>query len=241
MPLPGRAAAAEMDRMIALVTGANRGLGRETARQLLAAGHTVVIAARQEDAARDTAAALGERAHPLRLDVTSTADIAAAAAWLGERFGHLDVLVNNAAIHYDTWQHALGADLAVVREAAETNLFGPWQVVQGLLPLLRAGSHQRIVNVSSGAGSLSEMTSGSTPAYSVSKVALNALTRMLAADLRAEGFLVNAVCPGWVATDMGGPGGRPVREGAAGIVWAATLPDGGPTGGFFRDGEAVDW
>jgi NAD(P)-dependent dehydrogenase (short-subunit alcohol dehydrogenase family) len=227
--------------MIALVTGANRGLGRETARQLLAAGHTVVIAARQDAAARDTASALGERAYPLQLDVTSTADIAAAAAELQERFGHLDVLVNNAAIHYDTWQHALTADLAVVREAAETNVYGPWQVVQGLLPLLRAGSRQRIVNVSSGAGSLAEMTSGSTPAYSLTKAALNALTRMLAADLRGEGFLVNAVCPGWVATDMGGPAGRPVREGAAGIVWAATLPDGGPTGGFFRDGTAIDW
>ena len=227
--------------MIALVTGANRGLGRETARQLLEAGHTVVIAARREEAARETAAALGERAHPLRLDVTSLDDITAAAEWLRERFGHLDVLVNNAAIHYDTWQRAVNADLAVVREAAETNVYGPWQLTQALLPLLRAGSHQRVVNVSSGAGSLTEMTSGSTPAYSLTKAALNALTRMFAADLRADGILVNAVCPGWVATDMGGPGGRPVREGAAGIVWAATLPDGGPTGGFFRDGEAIDW
>jgi NAD(P)-dependent dehydrogenase (short-subunit alcohol dehydrogenase family) len=230
-----------MDPMIAIVTGANRGLGRETARQLLAAGHTVVIAARNEGAARDTAAALGERAYPLRLDVTSTADIDAAAEELRGRFGHLDVLVNNAAIHYDTWQRAVGADLAVVREAAETNVYGPWQLTQALLPLLRAGSHQRIVNVSSGSGSLTEMTSGSTPAYSLTKAALNALTRMLAADLRPEGILVNSVCPGWVATDMGGPGGRPVADGAAGIVWAATLPDDGPTGGFFRDGRAVDW
>ena len=227
--------------MIALVTGANRGLGRETARQLLAGGHTVLVAARQEDAARETAAQLGEGAYPLRLDVTSTADIAAAAEQVRERFGHLDVLVNNAAIHYDTWQHSVGADLAVVREAAETNVFGPWQLVQALLPLLRAGSHQRIVNVSSGAGSLTEMTTGSTPAYSLTKAALNALTRMLAADLRGDGILVNAVCPGWVATDMGGPGGRPVIEGAAGIVWAATLPDGGPTGGFFRDRLPIAW
>jgi NAD(P)-dependent dehydrogenase (short-subunit alcohol dehydrogenase family) len=227
--------------VIALVTGANRGLGRETARQLVEAGHTVLVAARQDAAARATASDLGEGAHPLRLDVTSLADIQAAAEAVRERFGHLDVLVNNAAIHYDTWQHAVGADLAVVREAAETNVYGPWQVVQGLLPLLRAGSHQRIVNVSSGAGSLAEMTSGSTPAYSLTKAALNALTRMLAADLRPEGILVNAVCPGWVATDMGGAGGRPVSEGAAGIVWAATLPDGGPTGGFFRDGKPIAW
>jgi NAD(P)-dependent dehydrogenase (short-subunit alcohol dehydrogenase family) len=227
--------------MIALVTGANRGLGRETARQLIAVGHTVLIAARQEDAARATAAELGEGAVALRLDVTSTDDIAAAVEQVRERFGHVDVLVNNAAIHYDTWQHAAGADLKVVREAAETNVYGPWQLIQAMLPLLRAGSHQRIVNVSSGAGSLTEMTSGSTPAYSLTKAALNALTRMLAADLRADGILVNAVCPGWVATDMGGPGGRPVSEGAAGIVWAATLPDGGPTGGFFRDRKAIAW
>lgn len=227
--------------MIALVTGANRGLGRETARQLIAAGHTVLLAARQEEAARATAAELGEGAVPLRLDVTSTDDIAAAVEQVRERFGHLDVLVNNAAIHYDTWQHAAGADLNVVREAAETNVYGPWQLVQAMLPLLRAGSHQRIVNVSSGAGSLTEMTSGSTPAYSITKAALNALTRMLAADLRRDGILVNVVCPGWVATDMGGPGGRPVSEGAAGIVWAATLPDGGPTGGFFRDGKPIAW
>jgi NAD(P)-dependent dehydrogenase (short-subunit alcohol dehydrogenase family) len=227
--------------MIALVTGANRGLGRETARQLIAVGHTVLIAARQEDAARATAAELGEGAVALRLDVTSTDDIAAAVEQVRERFGQVDVLVNNAAIHYDTWQHAAGADLNVVREAAETNVYGPWQLIQAMLPLLRAGSHQRIVNVSSGAGSLTEMTSGSTPAYSLTKAALNALTRMLAADLRADGILVNAVCPGWVATDMGGPGGRPVSEGAAGIVWAATLPDGGPTGGFFRDRKAIAW
>lgn len=227
--------------MIALVTGANRGLGRETARQLVAAGHSVLIGARQEAAARDTAAEMGERAYPLRLDVTSTEDIAGAVEAVRDRFGHVDVLVNNAAIHYDTWQRAIGADLTVVREAAETNVYGPWQLVQALLPLLRAGSHQRIVNVSSGAGSLTEMTSGATPAYSITKAALNALTRMLAADLRGDGILVNAVCPGWVATDMGGPGGRPVREGAAGIVWAATLPDGGPSGGFFRDRKAIDW
>lgn len=226
--------------MIALVTGANRGLGRETARQLVAAGHTVLVGARSEAAAAETAAALGERAVPLRLDVTGITDIEHAAAEIGRRFGHLDVLVNNAAIHYDTWQRVDTADLAVVREAAETNVFGPWQLTKTLLPLLRRGSRQRIVNVSSEAGSLASM-GGGTPAYSLSKAALNALTLMFAAELRSEGILVNAVCPGWVATDMGGPGGRPVRDGAAGIVWAATLPDDGPTGGFFRDGQPVPW
>ena len=120
-----------------------------------------------------------------------------------DRYGRLDVLVNNAAISYDTWQRAITADLAVVREAAETNLYGPWLMVQRFLPLLRASGHPRIVNVSSEAGSLTSM-GGGTPAYTASKAALNALTRMLAAELRSERFLVNAVCPGWVATDMGG-------------------------------------
>ncbi|NUP49983.1 MAG: SDR family NAD(P)-dependent oxidoreductase [Catenulispora sp.] len=226
--------------MIALVTGANRGLGLETARQLTAAGHTVLVCARSEPAAAEAAASLGERAVPVRLDVTATADIDAAAALIERRFGHLDVLINNAAIHYDTWQRVTGADLTVVREAAETNVLGPWHLTQALLPVLRRGSHQRIVNVSSEAGSLASI-GGGTPAYSLSKAALNALTRMFAAELRPEGILVNAVCPGWVATDMGGPGGRPVRDGASGIVWAATLPDDGPTGGFFRDGRPVPW
>jgi NAD(P)-dependent dehydrogenase (short-subunit alcohol dehydrogenase family) len=166
--------------------------------------------------------------------------VAAAVRWVGDRHGRLDVLVNNAAITYDTWQRAVDADLAVVREAAETNLYGPWLLVQEFLPLLRASGHARIVNVSSEAASLASMGAG-TPAYNASKVAINALTRMLAAELRADGILVNAICPGWVATDMGGPGGRPVAEGAAGIVWAATLPDSGPTGGFFRDGKPLPW
>jgi len=150
------------------------------------------------------------------------------------------VLVNNAAILYDTWQHAVDADLAQVREALETNLFGAWSMVRAFLPLLRRSRHARVVNVSSEAGSLATM-GGGTPAYRLSKAALNALTRMLAAELGTERILVNAVCPGWVATDMGGRGGRPVAEGAASVVWAATLPDDGPTGGFFRDGRPLAW
>jgi NAD(P)-dependent dehydrogenase (short-subunit alcohol dehydrogenase family) len=161
--------------------------------------------------------------------------------WLGERFGKLDVLVNNAAILYDSWQRAASADLETVREAFETNTLGAWRMCQAFLPLLRQSEHARVVNVSSESGSLSSM-GGGTPAYSVSKAALNALTRMLADELSAARILVNSVCPGWVATEMGGPGApRTVGEGAAGIVWAATLPDDGPTGGFFRDGEPLSW
>jgi NAD(P)-dependent dehydrogenase (short-subunit alcohol dehydrogenase family) len=226
--------------MIALVTGGNRGIGREVSRQLADLGHTVLLTARSLEAAETAAGELGGDVVPLRLDVTSEQDVAEAAAAVAERYGRLDALVNNAAISYDTWQRAASADLGSVREAAETNLYGPWRLVQALLPLLRESAHPRIVNVSSEAASLTNM-GGGTPAYNTTKVALNALTRMLAAELRGDAILVNAICPGWVATDMGGPGGRPVSEGAAGIVWAATLPDDGPTGGFFRDGRPLPW
>lgn len=223
---------------VSLVTGANRGIGREVCRQLAAVGHTVLLTARDAAAAAEAANAVG--ATPLQLDVTDPASIAEAAAIVTDRYGKLDVLVNNAAITYDTWQRAITADLIVVREAAETNLYGPWLMIQQFLSLLRNSQHPRIVNVSSGAGSLASI-GGGTPAYTASKVALNALTRMVAAELRTEHILVNSVCPGWVATDMGGPGGRPVSEGAASVVWAATLPDNGPTGGFFRDGHPLPW
>jgi NAD(P)-dependent dehydrogenase (short-subunit alcohol dehydrogenase family) len=232
------------DKRIAIVTGANRGIGREVARQLAARGFATMLGARDlakaEATARELAAA-GAVTLPRQLDVDDPASVERLAERVADEHGRLDVLVNNAAIHYDTWQRAADADLGVVREALETNLLGAWRMCEACIPLMRAGARGgRIVNVSSGAGSLAEM-GGGHPAYGISKAALNALTRKLAAELRGERILVNAVCPGWVATDMGGAGGRPVAEGAAGIVWAATLPDDGPTGGFFRDGRPVAW
>lgn len=181
----------------------------------------------------------GEHVTACRLDVSDDASVGAMAAWVGDRFGRADALVSNAAIMYDSGAYAVSADLSRVHEALETNLFGAWRSAQALLPLLRRSPHPRIVNVSSEGGSISEMTGG-TPAYSVSKAALNALTRLLAGELRRDRILVNAVCPGWTATDMGG-GGRPVAGGAASVVWAVTLPDDGPTGGFFRDGKPLPW
>ncbi|MDF2742569.1 MAG: fabG 4, pSRTUE45c [Actinomycetia bacterium] len=227
---------------VVLVTGANRGVGQELARQLALRGDVVVLTARDLGKAERTAAALPghERVLARRLDVTDPASIQRVAADLDRRYGRLDVLVNNAAIHYDTWQQASTADLRVVREALEVNLLGAWQTSLAFLPLLRRSGHGRIVNVSSEAGSLAIMDGG-TPAYNVSKAALNALTRMLAGELRRDRVLVNAVCPGWVATDMGGPGGRPVAEGAASVLWAVDLPDDGPTGGFYRDGHPLPW
>jgi NAD(P)-dependent dehydrogenase (short-subunit alcohol dehydrogenase family) len=229
------------DAPVAVVTGANRGLGLELCRQLAAAGHTVVLGSR--DARRGEAAAAGlglPTVHALQLDVDDDESVRRAAAAVGERFGRCDVLVNNAAIDYDTDARAVAADLDRVHRAMETNLFGAWRTVLALLPLLRRAPHARVVNVSSGGGSLASMGAG-TPAYHVTKAALNALTRTLAAELRGDGVLVNAVCPGWTATDMGGHGGRPVAEGARSIMWAVELDDDGPTGGFFRDGRPVAW
>ena len=227
------------DLPVAVVSGGNRGIGLEVVRQLAERDHLVVLGSR--DLARGEKVAAGlDRVVALQLDVSDDASVAALAGEVGRRFGRVDVVVNNAAILYDTWARAVSADLAQVREAMETNLYGAWRLTQALLPLLRRSPHPRVVNVSSEGGSLASM-SGGTPAYSISKAALNALTRELAGELRGDGVLVNAICPGWVATDMGGPGGRPVRDGAAGIVWAATLPDSGPTGGFFRDRRPVPW
>lgn len=229
--------------IVALVTGGNRGIGLEVARQLAQKGMTVIMGTRILEKGLAAAEKLPEgegRVMPYQLDVTDSKSIDQLAKWVEQEFGHLEILVNNAGILYDTWQRASTADLNVVQEAYATNTLGAWRVCQALLPLIRQSQSGRIVNVSSGAGSLASMGAG-TPAYSTSKAALNAFTRLLAAELEGTGILVNAVCPGWVATEMGGAGGRPVEDGAAGIVWAATLPDDGPTGGFFRDGQPLSW
>ena len=215
-----------------MVSGGNRGIGLAVVRDLAARGFTVIQGARDPDAAP----AVDGEVHAVRLDVTDGESIGA----LADGLAHADVLINNAAIAYDTWNRAATTDLDFVRDAFETNLFGAWALTQALLPQLRASAHGRIVNVSSGSGSLASM-GGGTPAYHLSKAALNALTRTLAGELGGDGILVNAICPGWVATDMGGAGGRPVEDGAASVVWGAVLPDDGPTGGFFRDGRPLAW
>lgn len=193
------------------------------------------------DAAKGDAAAPrlvreGFDVRAVRLDV---ADPASLAPLVGGG-GPVDVLVNNAGVDYDTDQAALNADLARVRRTFEINLFGAWTAAQTFAPGMRKRSWGRVVNVSSGAGSLAEMGRG-PPGYNTSKAALNAVTRLLTAELSGTGVLVNSVCPGWVATDMGGSGGRPVRDGAASVAWAALLPDEGPTGGFFRGGKPLLW
>jgi NAD(P)-dependent dehydrogenase (short-subunit alcohol dehydrogenase family) len=228
---------------VAIVTGANRGIGLEVVQQLARQGMQVILGSRDHgkgEAAAHRLISDGLAVLPYQLDVTDQRSIDRLARDIIRRFDRLDILVNNAAILYDTWQQVTNADLETVHQALETNLFGAWRMCQAFLPLLHKSQAARIVNVSSEAGSLAQI-GGGTPAYSMSKVGLNALTLMLAAELKGSHILVNAVSPGWVATDMGGAGGRPLAEGAAGIVWAATLPAHGPTGGFFDDEQPIPW
>jgi NAD(P)-dependent dehydrogenase (short-subunit alcohol dehydrogenase family) len=229
---------------IALVTGANRGIGLETVRQLAEHGFTTILGARDLARGKKAADALrqnGLDVMPLKVDVTKQKSIDDAKKFVKDRFGKLDVLVNNAAILYDSDQRAESVDLRTVLEAFETNTLGAWRMCQTFVPLLKKSNQARIVNVSSESGSLAVM-GGGTPAYSISKVALNALTRMLADELRSSKILVNSVCPGWVATDMGGRNApRTVEQGAKSVMWAATLPNDGPTGGFYRDGLPLAW
>jgi NAD(P)-dependent dehydrogenase (short-subunit alcohol dehydrogenase family) len=236
---PGRRS---MSARTALVTGANRGLGFETARQLGRLGYRVVASGRgaaKAERAAERLRAEGLDAIAYELDVASDAS----CARLGE-LGPVDVLVNNAGIIAEGGEpsrSALTVPADRLREAFETNTLGAYRATQALAPGMRERGYGRIVNVSSGMGQLSEMGSGN-PAYRVSKTALNALTRIFAQELAGSGVLVNSVCPGWVRTDMGGPGARlEPEEGVETIVWAATLRDDGPTGLFFRNKQPIPW
>jgi NAD(P)-dependent dehydrogenase (short-subunit alcohol dehydrogenase family) len=229
-----------MQGRVALISGANRGIGLEIARQLAAQGLTVVVGGREEAAARAAAAGIDGDARPRQLDITDQASVDRCVAGIDEELGRLDVLVNNAGIG-SFGIAGSDADVEAARPTIEVNLFGSWRLSVACIPLMRRTGGGRIVNVSSGMGQLSDMGGGSAP-YRLSKAALNALTRILAAELATDGILVNSACPGWVRTDMGTSAApRSVQEGADTPVWLATLPDDGPTGGFFRNREPIPW
>ena len=226
---------------VALVSGGNRGIGLEIVRQLAERGLTVVLGSRDGERGRAAAAGLSGGVVVRQLDVADPESVDRLSRSVEEEFGRLDVLVNNAGITNDEGQRGVDADLERVREALETNLLGAWRLCEAAIPFMRRHGYGRIVNISTGMAALEDMGGGS-PGYRVSKTGLNALTRILASELRGSGILVNSVCPGWVQTDMGGSRApRPVEEGAEGAVWAATLPNNGPTGGFFRDRRPVPW
>lgn len=238
-------------KKVAVVTGANRGLGWETCRQLAKKGIQVILTSRDEEKGKAAAEKLQAEQLEVKfypLDVTSADSIEHLAQFVRNEFGKLDILVNNAGILPDPVEYpaasVFNAKISTLQQTMETNVYGPLLLCQALIPLMKQHNYGRVVNVSSGVAQVSGMDrmSGTYPAYRISKTALNVLTRMLAYELKDTNILVNSVCPGWVKTDMGGPNAtRTIEQGVDTIVWLATLPDDGPTNGFFRDRQPLDW
>jgi NAD(P)-dependent dehydrogenase (short-subunit alcohol dehydrogenase family) len=239
------------NELVAVVTGGNRGLGLETCRQLLEKNYQVVLTSR--DAEKGIAAAKSLQSKKANLsyfpcDVTNTSTIADLAKFIQSKFGRLDVLVNNAGILPDNQTPGvfeetslLETHLNLLQAAMDTNAYGVVRMCQHLVPLMKANQYGRIVNVSSQVGQLSTMESG-LPAYRISKTALNAITIILADELKSSGILVNSVSPGWVKTDMGGKDATvSIKDGVEDILWLATLRSDGPTGQFFRHGKPIEW
>ncbi|MEO1264368.1 MAG: SDR family oxidoreductase [Pseudomonadota bacterium] len=237
------------DTRVALISGGNRGIGLEIGRQLARAGYLVALGARDEAAGaaatRDLASE-GLETAAVPLDVSYADSVDQSIAHVRDLFGRLDVLVNNAGVLMDRPADEGATSVAripidMVSATFATNTIGALRLTQAALPMMQEGGYGRIVNMSSGLGQLSDMGAGMV-AYRMSKAALNAMTRTLAAELGPEPIKVNAMAPGWVRTDMGGPTAtRSVEEGADTAVWLAQLPDDGPTGGFFMDREEIDW
>ncbi|MDP9277809.1 MAG: SDR family oxidoreductase [Gemmatimonadota bacterium] len=232
------------EQRIALVTGGNRGIGLEICRQLAKLGIRVLLGSR--DSAKGAAAARELNAAKLpvearELDVADDQSILDCMDWIRGDVGRLDILVNNAGIMVEDNDDEPEEELRIVRETMQTNVYGPLLLSRLAVPIMKSRRYGRIVNLSSGMGSLTEMGPGYI-AYRMSKAGINVVTRVLAAEVEGMGILVNSADPGWVKTDMGGRGAsRTVYKGAETPVWLATVPEGGPTGGFFRDRKAIPW
>ncbi|MBL9134922.1 MAG: SDR family oxidoreductase [Verrucomicrobiales bacterium] len=235
-----------LQRRIALVTGANRGIGLEIARQLAVRGFHVWMAARDLRKAAAVAQELavdGRMVDAVQLEVTRSESALAAAAAIQSRCGRLDVLVNNAGVLMDRQQPPSLTPPDVLRSTMETNVIGVLKVTRSLLPLLRESGRGRVINISSGGGQLADMMSSVwAPAYQISKTALNALTMLLAGELKPQGISVNVICPGWCRTEMGGESApNSAEQGADTAVWLATEAPAELTGKFFRNRQEIPW
>jgi NAD(P)-dependent dehydrogenase (short-subunit alcohol dehydrogenase family) len=234
-----------MDKRVAVVTGGNKGIGFEICRELAEKGLRVLLTSRDPGKGEEAADKLRHSKLDVlfhALDVDRDASVAGLRRHLEKELGRADILVNNAGILIDSRSASvLKEPVETFRRTLETNFFGALRMCQAVVPLMRKNRYGRIVNLSSGLGQLHDMGDG-TPAYRVSKTALNALTRMVSVAVGEDDILVNSMCPGWVRTDMGGQNAtRSVEKGAETAVWLAMLPHGGPTGGFFRDKQPIPW
>lgn len=230
------------DQKIALVTGANRGIGKEIAKQLAAKNVITLLSARSQKKAEEAASEISDKnIIPLKLDVNDQNSIAYVRDWIKREYGKLDILINNAGINYDTYHDASNAEINNIKETFDTNFFAVIETTQILMPMLVKARHARIINMSSSAGALNGM-GGGTPGYSASKAALNVFTIKLSEEIKGKGFSVNSVCPGWVRTDMGGPNADlSVEEGADTAVWLATEAPESLTGKFMKERKERSW
>ncbi|WNC13470.1 SDR family oxidoreductase [Brevibacillus brevis] len=233
-----------MDQKVALVTGGNRGIGYELVKQLALNGFHVILASRDPEMGRRAAQTLAESNLDVSfvgMDVDDPKSIRQASITVNERFGRVDVLINNAGVYVDGNETLMNQEPSILEKTMATNFFGAYHVIRYFLPLMEKQGYGRIVNVSSEYGAMREMSYPGVGAYKLSKLALNGLTRLVAAEIAGD-IKINAVDPGWVRTDMGGPSApKTPRQAAESIVWLAMIGPDGPNGEFFKDGKRTDW
>jgi NAD(P)-dependent dehydrogenase (short-subunit alcohol dehydrogenase family) len=232
------------DIKVALVTGGNRGIGYELVKQLAQKGFKVILASRDSEMGHEVAQKLKESnldVSLLVMDVNNQESIRQAAITVNERYGKLDVLINNAGVYLEENKKLVAMDPSILEKTMVTNFFGVYHVIRSFIPLMEKQGYGRIINVSSEYGAMSEMSYPGVGAYKLSKFAINGLTRLVAAEINSD-IKINAVDPGWVSSDMGGPSApRTPKQAAESIIWLATIGPEGPSGGFFRDGKPIDW